>query len=239
MALLHVTHKSTSLGKQMDFNILAPEKWQDNMKILYLLHGHSDNYSAWLTNTAIGLYAMGKNLAIVMPDGGRSFYANLISDENYFDYVGKELQDYVEGMLPFSGKREDRYIAGLSMGGYGALKFALSAPERYMGAASYSGCLDIKAHFSDGLRRFESIWPQPVPEAEDLFYLAKQAATSEQKPIIYQWCGLSDFLYQDNVKFRDFMQEMPFDYHYFESEGNHGWQWWNEQLAKTIAFFGL
>ena len=143
MAVIKMTHSSLSLGKRTNVHIYVPDQVQDNTKILYLLHGLSDNDEDWFNNTQLIKAVAGRNLIIVCPDGGKSFYSNMNGNYNYFDYIAKELPDYIEKLLPFSGRSEDRYIAGLSMGGYGAFKFALSFPERYAGAASFSGVMDV------------------------------------------------------------------------------------------------
>ena len=111
MALINMTHKSTCLGKQTNVIIMLPDKIEGNLKILYLLHGLSDNHEDWLYKTTVyrDVLASGK-LAVVCPDGGKSFYCNMKSSHNYYDYISQELPSFVEKLIPFSGKREDRYI---------------------------------------------------------------------------------------------------------------------------------
>jgi len=239
MAVIRMVHGSSSLGKRTDVNIYVPDQIKDGTKILYLLHGLSDNNEDWFNNTQLIKAVAGRNLIVVCPDGGKSFYSNMNGNYNYFDYIAKELPDYIEKLLPFSGRSEDRYIAGLSMGGYGAFKFALSFPERYAGAASFSGVMDVIERMKNNTFDDLCIKDEEKGDKSDLFYLAKQAEKSTKKPKLYQWCGKSDFLYEDNIKFRDFIKDMEFDYTYKESEGDHNWDCWNEQMKFILDFFEL
>ena len=107
--------------------------------LLYLLHGLSDDHTAWHRYTAIGRYAETAGLAVVMPAVHRSFYANEAHGHRYWDFVSEELPAVVHEFLRVTDRPEETFVAGLSMGGYGALKLALTHPERYAAAASLSG----------------------------------------------------------------------------------------------------
>lgn len=240
MALINLTHKSKCLGKQTSLIIMLPDQIDGELKILYLLHGLSDNHEDWLYKTTVyrDVLASGK-LAVVCPDGGKSFYSNMKSSHKYYDYISKELPDFVEKLIPFSGKGEDRYIAGLSMGGYGALKIAMKNPDRYFAAAAFSGVTDVKYRFSINSFDMSAIFDNEVPDDEDLFYLSKELNKSKNKPKIYQWCGLDDFMYEDNVRFKKHMETLDFDYTYEESEGNHTWVYWDKQISHVIDLFNL
>ena len=241
MAEMLITRKAGSLGKESGLRVLVPNCIEEApAKVLYLLHGLSDDQSCWMRYSSLELFARTRNLVVVMPEGGRSFYADLPSGERYFTYLTQELPEWITGLLPVSRKREDTFIAGLSMGGYGALKAALTYPERYGGVAVFSAVCDVRRHFEDGSLPFRAaVGDQPDWDAVDLYRLAERADWAEQKPKIYQWCGFSDFLYQDNLRFRDRMEQLAFDYHFFESEGDHMWQYWNEQIARAMDFFEL
>ena len=239
MAVIRMTKSSASLGKRTHINIYVPDEIKEGTKILYLLHGLSDNNDDWFNNTQLVRAVTNRNLVVVCPDGGKSFYSNMKSNYNYFDYIAKELPEYIEKLLPVTGKDEDRYIAGLSMGGYGAFKFALSFPERYAGAASFSGVMDVISRMESGMFDYSGIKDEEIGPKGDLFELAKKAEKAAKKPKLYQWCGTSDFLYEDNKKFRDFIKNMDFDYTYKESEGDHNWECWNEQIKFILDFFCL
>ncbi len=113
-------------------------------KVLYLLHGLSDDASAWQRYTAIETVANEYGLVVVMPSVGRSFYTDQPNGQHYFSYLMEELPQYLSDVFDLAPKREDTLIAGVSMGGYGAVKAALLYPERFFAAASFSGALSLK-----------------------------------------------------------------------------------------------
>lgn len=123
----------------------APEPGPDGPPVLYLLHGLSDDASAWTRFTSIERYAAAAGLAVVMPEVGRSMYADAPGGAAYFSYVADELPQLVAGAFRVSTRRADTFVAGLSMGGYGALKLALRRPERYAAAAALSAVVDVRA----------------------------------------------------------------------------------------------
>lgn len=101
--------------------------------VLYLLHGLSDDHTIWHRRTSIERYVSALGLAVVMPNVGKSFYTDMANGGNYFTFITEELPTLVQSYFPVSAKREDNFIAGLSMGGYGAFKVALSCPEKICG----------------------------------------------------------------------------------------------------------
>ncbi len=241
MACMNITRKSGFLRKETQLRILVPNGVaKEPMKVLYLLHGLSDDSSCWTRFTGLELFVREEEVVIVMPDGGRSFYNDTPYDENYFQYLTKELPKWIQFMFPVSSNREDTFIAGMSMGGYGALKAALTYPEQYGGVAAISSVCDVRRHYDDASLPVKAAFGDtPDWAALDLFELAKNAESAENKPKIYHWCGTSDFLYQDNKKFQAYMEHLNFDYSFFESDGDHMWKYWNEQVANVLSFFDL
>ena len=150
MALIELKFFSQSLGMQTEAYVVIPQKStkgeigikgkskDKEYKCLYLLHGLSDDHSIWLRRTSIERYAADYGACIVMPCGARSFYTDMKYGMKYFSYITEELPSIVSEFLKVSNKREDTYIAGLSMGGYGALKAALKKPEVFCAAAGLS-----------------------------------------------------------------------------------------------------
>ena len=110
---------------------------------LYLLHGSYGDCLDWSLRTGIERYAQDKGIAVVMPSGENSSYINMAHGEKYLDFIGKELPEFMTKMFPLSKKKEDTYIAGLSMGGYGAYRVGLEFPETFGYIASLSGALDM------------------------------------------------------------------------------------------------
>ena len=138
----------------------------DAAPVLYLLHGLSDDETIWMRRTSIERYAAQYGLAVVMPNGARSYYADMLRGGKYWTYLSEELPKVMQSFFRISDRREDTFAAGLSMGGYGAMKLALHCPERFAAAASLSGALSPE-HLLE-------IAPGLAPEYEWIFGDMKQ-----------------------------------------------------------------
>ena len=166
MILTEVKFYSETLTLQSTMQVLLPQrsladaqkKPQKKFRTLFLLHGHSDDHTAWQRWTSIERYVEGLNLAVVMPAVHLSFYNDMAHGGKYWQFISEEVPAVVRDIFPLSSDRKDNYLAGLSMGGYGAFKLALTHPERYAAAASLSGALDIRAVTSPRSDRDNRIW---------------------------------------------------------------------------------
>ena len=220
-------------------------------QVLYLLHGFSADHTDWARFSGIERYAQAKRLAVVMPSGDNSFYANLCHGGNYYNYIAKELPSVMEKLFPISGKAEDKFIAGLSMGGYGAYKIAMRNPDDYAAAASLSGGMRIVSGETAArpsgvpvdtfLREVYGAELQYYnPEEEDLFVLLENAVKNGIKlPKLYQCCGTEDFIYPANVEFRDFAQNLGVELTYVEGPGVHNWDFWDPYIRKVLDWLPL
>jgi len=247
MSFINVTFNSHVLGMQCGANVILPQSSPDHIlqkpfKTLYLLHGLSDDQNAWTRWTSIDRYANDYHIAVVMPNVHRSFYSDTKLGK-YFTFVSDELISVMQEMFPLSDHREDRYAAGLSMGGYGAMKLGLACPDKFSVAASLSGALDIIGRLSlddaNHQGEFAFLFGNSYESREqiDLFQLAEKLDQSNQpKPRIYIWCGTEDFLYEDNVKFKNFLGKTGFDFTYEESPGDHSWGYWDEKIQTILKF---
>ena len=146
MALIRMEFRSRTLKRAVPVNVILPaEKFRGPFPTLYLLHGLTDNCSAWLDNTRIRLWAEESGLAVVMPSGENSFYLDILVRDgclgDFGEYIGRELVDVTRELFPLSCRREDTFLAGLSMGGYGACRNALKYSETFGKAAILSGAL--------------------------------------------------------------------------------------------------
>ena len=254
MPLLHMNFHSHALGMACSCDILLPDTVQypnaqerKNYPVLYLLHGLSDDHTIWQRRTRIESYVTGKDLIVVMPNVHRSFYTNTVSGHKYFDFVAEELPAICKAYFPVSDKREDTFVAGLSMGGYGALKLALTYPDRYAAVASLSGVTLITdrlirevtpARSNEFLHVFGPV-EEVAGSGNDLTALADRIIAEKiRKPAVFMACGESDFLLQDNRIFRERYGE-AFNINYMEAPGNHNWDFWDTHIQKVLAWLPL
>jgi putative tributyrin esterase len=254
MILNEVNFFSETLGLHSTMYVLLPQrnmadarnKRKPRYRTLFLLHGHSDDHSAWQRWTSIERYVEGLNLAVVMPSVHLSFYTDMVYGGKYWQFISEEVPALVRDTFPLSSAREDNFVAGLSMGGYGAFKLALTYPDRFAAAASLSGALDIQAVVSEKkddplnkawLVEMRNVFGdlEKVPGSKhDLLVLAKSAAKAALKPRLYQCCGTEDFLYADNLRFRDAIRQLSLDLTYEEGPGEHTWAYWDKMIQNVL-----
>lgn len=212
--------------------------------VLFLLHGMSDDHTGWTRYTAIERYTRYLNLAVVMPAVDRSYYTDMKQGLRYWRYISEEVPEVARFYFPLASQRAASFVAGLSMGGYGAFKLAFRHPERYAYAASFSGALDMVARFAEmpQERQTEYRWIFGSPEElrhseDDLVYLAEQLARSRRStPQFYLSCGTEDFLYENNLNFRNHMQALGLDLVYDERPGEHEWDYWDMQIEEILQW---
>jgi len=252
MAFLTCHFFSHALNITTGMNVILPEDASDrDYPTLYLLHGYSDDYAAWTRMSSIERYAREYKLAVVMPEVQKSFYNNfpgINTGYKYWTYVSEELIEISRRFFRLSHRREDTFVAGLSMGGFGAFKCALNRPDVFSAAASLSGALNMAGLSekppldAEMVNEFEMIFGDLTAlrgGENDLLAAAEKAAKLPEKPRLYQYCGTEDFLYEDNVLFRDFIQNLGFDYTYEESPGTHEWGVWDTHIKIFIDMLGL
>jgi len=254
MILNEVNFFSETLTIRSTMYVLLPQRsLAENSKrilkyrTLYLLHGRTDDHTAWMRWSSIEKYVEGLNLAVVMPAVDLSFYTDKVYGGNYFQFISEEVPAVVRDMFSLSSKREDNFVAGLSMGGYGAFKLAMTHPDRYAAAASLSGAVDIRKVIGGHGLHDEKAWRLEmqsifgdlgkVPKSKhDLLALAKKVSKSKIKPRLYQACGTEDFLYADNLRFRDAVRKLPLDLTYEEGPGEHNWAYWDKMIQSVLKW---
>lgn len=244
MAFLQMDFYSDSLAQETCVNILLPEnKEQTTFKTLWLLHGLTDDQNAWMKQTAVARYAREHGLAVVMPCVDRSWYTDTAYGKKYFTFITWELpQKFGHFFAGYSEKREDNLIIGLSMGGYGALKAALTYPEKYAFCASLSGSLDIsRKNRPYNLNEWRSIFgfelksaAQLVGTKHDLFALAE---SGKAFPTLYLWCGTEDSLIDVNRDFSAHLSNLNIPHIFQTSQGDHSWKWWDMHLENALCYF--
>ena len=250
MAFLQIQFFSGVLNVASTVNVIFPEANQGigmgaskeaaPPKVLYLLHGYSDDHSIWMRRTSVERYAANHNLAVIMPAVNHSFYCNEVHGEKYWDYVSDELPKTMHRFLRLSNRPEDTYVAGLSMGGYGAMRLALTYPERFAGAASFSGAVNLAGIFyqnhrgAEIARVFGDMAGIEGTEFDNLFLLKKNG-NAPKKPWLYVSCGTADFLYDQHQAFIPALRENGWDVTaYEEPDAVHEWGFWDRQIRTFI-----
>ena len=247
MALLTCDFFSDSLGRGTSITVVLPQPTQEQIgvsgsgfkdppRVLYLLHGLSDDHTAWLRYTSIERYAAARGFAVVMPAVDRSFYANEKHGHAYWDYVSEELPQVVRRFLRVSHDPGDTFVAGLSMGGYGALKHAVTHPERYAGVASLSGVTDL-ALLAERIERREildRVFGGVVTPGDDLFALLTSVSPATA-PRFYIGCGTEeDQLVPANERFVAEARGRGLDVTTDFRPGVHEWGLWDAQIEAVL-----
>ena len=249
MAHLHIDHVPETVKVNLPLEIILPDPGKmggapvARRKVLYLLHGLSDDASAWQRYTAIEPIAALYGLVVIMPSVGRSFYTNQPNGQNYFSYLTEELPLYIKQVFGLSPLRADTLIAGNSMGGYGAFKAAFLHPELYSAAASFSGVLSlafITAYPNDRRRGefehlFGSLEKLAGSEHDPAVWLKHAADKPKELPKLFMACGRQDDLYPLNNQFYAACQSLGIPVDYQEEEGFHDWFFWNAQIQRFLA----
>lgn len=249
MALIRIDHVPETIKVNLPLYIILPSPGEmrglpvAKRKVLYLLHGLSDDGSAWQRYTTIESIAALYGVVVVMPSVGRSFYTDQPNGQYYFSYLTDELPRYLTDVFGISPRREDALIAGNSMGGYGALKAAFLHPDRYFAAASFSGAVSmafISAYPNDPRHEefkylFGDLEKLIGSEHDPAVWLKRAAQNPSVLPHLYISCGRQDDLYPFNVQFHAACQSLgiPVDYH--EEDGFHDWFFWNAEIQRFLA----
>jgi putative tributyrin esterase len=260
MAIVDVNYYSNALARQVTYKAIIPtdspvfpgmEKREAKpFKTLYLLHGIMGNYTDWVAGTRVAQWATQHNIAVIMPSGDNSFYVDQEASCNFYgEYIGRELVEESRKLFPLSTKREDTFIAGLSMGGYGAIRNGLKYHDTFGALAGLSSALILdqalvsteEAGWAFGKRSyFEAVFgdlsklkgSDKDPEA----LVKKIKEESGAMPRIYIACGTEDFLITNNRQFRDFLAAENVEHTYLESTGAHDWKFWDEYIEKVLAW---
>ena len=252
MALLQMEFKSKALKRTVSLNVILPvEKFRGPYPTLYLLHGLTDNYNGWLDYTRIRLWAEESGLAVVMPSGENSFYMDILVKDgclgDFGEYVGQELVDVTRELFPLSRERENTYIGGLSMGGFGTCRNALKYCDTFGKAAILSGALHFYEYpvewvESEGntigeVRNFGDLEETRNTDRNPRFLMdAIKQDPTKQFPSFYIACGLQDVLLEANRSIAKALTEAGADVTYEEGEGVHDWYFWDEYIQHVLKW---
>jgi len=223
VAVATIQFMSKALGRRVTYTALLPETGEGPYKLVYMLHGKSDDHRAWLYYSNLERYARSLPLVVVMPDGGTSFWMNAGERERYEDFVIQDLDEHVRRTFHIAKGKVG--IGGLSMGGYGAMRYALRYPERFGSVWSHSGAFLTKEEFAE--RGFAS-------EDADIRVLAEQCDPDALGIISFD-CGREDFLIEHNRSLHRLFEELGIKHNYYEHEGAHTWEYWDLHVREALA----
>lgn len=238
MALLNVHFDGTSINKQSGMWVIMPPG-KGPFPVLYLLHGLSDDHTIWLRRTNLERYVEDLNLIVVMPDGHRSFYINDPRPGGlaYEDHITKDVVGFCDRVFPTVPRREARAVAGLSMGGYGAIMLALKNPGLFGAAASHSGAVGFFHKTGHSRPDFKPL-ADALGARYDCHRLASQLKRDKthKLPALRFDCGVDDFLLEDNRRFRTHLVKSGIPHEYVEHPGSHNWAYWDTHIQETLPF---
>ena len=254
MALIHLDFHSDVLRRAVNATVILPQaaasqigmegKRADTFPTLYLLHGLSDDHTIWSRRTSVERYAARYGVAVVMPNGDRSWYTDMAHGAAYYTYVAEELPRVMRSFFAgMSDRREGNYIAGLSMGGYGAWKIGMRNPDRFAGIASFSGALDVAnshhiydnpAYWTDIFGPFDGI----AGSDNDAYAVTGRALSSGAPlPRLYLSCGTEDALLPCTRRMKELLDAHHVPVAYREAPGHHNWEFWDDEIERAMAFF--
>jgi len=255
MAHLRCDFFSDALGLSTSMTVLLPQQTTHQIglgataqpgpaPVLYLLHGLSDDDTVWLRRTSVERYVAELGWAVVMPQVHRSFYTDEVYGGRFWTFVSEELPRLVASFFRVSDAREDTFVAGLSMGGYGAVKLALRQPGRFAAAASLSGVLDLAPRVRAGEVRpedpamFDRILglERSLGPDDDLLALVR-GADPAALPALYACCGTKDVLLPGNHAFAAACATARVPLTTSWTPGEHDWAYWDARIGDVLAFF--
>ena len=266
MIRLQMRTRTVGLPFCVDFDLLLPEcpngtdpadyyrRDGDGLPVLFLLHGGGGAGSEWPRLTRIEEMVQGRGLAVVCPSTQNSDYNNMYRGYPWLDWLTGELYDYVHAVFPLSLDREKNFVAGQSMGGYGAIQCALTRPDRYSCAGLLSsgvGLIDqVVARSStpqqvggpSSAKILASFGPAETlyGSEHDSYHLAEELARrGGPLPRVFSVCGTEDHCYPGNCKLRDVLRANGYDLTWVEGPGAHTWDFWDRYMPQFLDWLPL
>lgn len=240
---------SKLMGRDMSYRVVLPPDYNGGISrypVIYLLHGLTGNFANWTDKTKLTEYALNHRFIIVTPDGGNGWYTDSVSvpNDKYESYIVKELIPEIDKTYRTISSRDGRVVAGLSMGGFGSLKFGLKYPEMFTLIGSFSGALGAtswseKTAGATG-RSMDAVFGTDeageTRKSNDIFKMVRELTPEKVKslPYVYQSCGTEDFLIQNNRDFLKLLNDAKVPHEYREHPGVHDWVFWDDQVREFL-----
>jgi putative tributyrin esterase len=250
MSLIRQHFRSEVLELSTSLTLLVPDqppRGATGHPTLFLLHGLSDDDTMWVRQTAIERYAAQRGIAVVMPQVHRSYYSDEAHGGEYWTFLTGELPTLLDQVFKLSADPAERFVAGLSMGGYGAMRWALREPGAFAAAASLSGALGLAQRTVGGPgtldpRLWDAIFDsQPIVGTDDdvVALVRRRAAAGDALPDLYVCCGTEDALYAENVRFVDAAEAAGVALTTSFGPGIHEWGYWDQRIRDVVDWLPL
>jgi putative tributyrin esterase len=256
MGLMHLSFLSKTLGFMTNVYLIMPtehHEMRESFPVLYLLHGGAGNAQDWIRYSNIENYAQEHGMVVVMPEvGGSSFYGDMVHGYDYYTYITEELTQLVTSYFPVSDKASDRYVAGFSMGGYGAFKWAFNQPGYFKAAGNFSGISFIDEIFDKSKSGFAKHgrddekgvchlvfggFDKMIGTMNDTRYLANQVIEHNLAlPKLFTAIGVDDFSYEHAQRYVKYLKNKGIMVHHQDMAGDHEWKVWDEAVKVFIPW---
>lgn len=243
MPQMHCNFFSYSLGHGVDLTITLPgvspcdmddpalltHQMPEKFPVLYLLHGHGNDYLSWERFTCVSRYVEEYRIAVVSVSVGNTLYMDTIYGEKYYEFIGKEVPEFVKAYFPVTDRPEHTYIAGASMGGYGALVHAMKDTEQYRAVGAFSPA-------TVWAKDLEEKVGHKFPEPMDLYQIIRDDVDAGKKlPDIFFCVGNNDFLIESVDRFEEYLNELKIDHRFDRVDGyEHEWRFWELELPEFL-----
>lgn len=243
---------SKLMARKMPYRVLLPKNYASDANrrfpVIYLLHGLYGHYDNWSSKTPLAKYVEPYNFIVVTPEGNNGWYTDsaTVPNDKYESYIVKELIPEIDAKFRTDASRDGRIIAGLSMGGYGSIKFGLKYPEMFRLIGSFSGALGATSWRSNASSVNEGIAKSLVAvfgagdsetaRNSDIFRMVKEMPEDKigKLPFIYLDCGTEDFLFENNRDFVAILAEKNIPHEYRQLPGAHNWAFWDSQVQQFL-----
>jgi putative tributyrin esterase len=252
MALLELDFRSQCLGSHEELIVTLPDSppQEGGYPVLWLFHGANQDHTEWLRQTSIERVANRYGLAVVMPCTSIGYGMDMVHGARYYSMISMEMPEVVHYMLPALARGRDRnFVAGASMGGYIAFKWALNEPGRFCRAGAFAGALDIteiikdprfsaspRSTFRNAFGTYEDI----KDTNSDLIYRVGQLkAAGIEQPKLWSLCGRQDFGYQQVVGANRKLKEAGADVTEVYGEGAHGFDMWDNYVVPFLDWLEI
>jgi putative tributyrin esterase len=236
---VHLVQIPGSVPRPRPAAVIVPKDYESGARrypVLYLLHGLDGSWVDWLTRTNVLAYTRDLPLIVVLPDAGDSWYVDSATDstQRFEHYVGTDVVRYTDTHFRTLPYPQARYVAGLSMGGYGALRLATDDPGRFSFAASLSGAFTpIRDSDHESVMLAFGPLGSAARQAGDLATLLREA-DPDRLPYYYLGCGTGDELIPGSREIAAVLSKRGLPYEYHETHGVHEWEYWDREIRPIL-----